>query len=152
MFSWAGIELTAVADDTGNLQQLFPNPFPTGSAATTPGSLRRKTADGILVSAQVETDGVLGGIIQIWDIAGDWVGANINTSDVITAAQLTTAIAAGRARLVWEQNFTGSSGASLKGTSARTFMFGLAGRFIGASGTCKLNLVVDGGCRLVEIA
>lgn len=151
MNPWAGISLTATTA-TGNLQQLFPTYFPAGSAATTPGSLRRKTANGTLLSAQVETDGILGGILQLWDIAGDWAGANINTATTITNAELVAAQAAGRAHLIWEQNFTGSSGASLKGTSPRTFMFGLAARFIGSGGTCSLNLSVDGGCRLTEIA
>ena len=43
---------------------------------------------GAVVSLQVETDGTNGGIIQLWDINGLDIGANVSFLDVITNAQL----------------------------------------------------------------
>ncbi len=148
MESWAGISLSFVAAN-GNLKQLYPTWCPVGvvPSAATNGQQLRGPVEGAIVSLQVETDGTNGGIIQLWDLNGADVGADVSSLDVVTDAQLIALQALGRAKLMYEQNFT-ASGITPPTTGPRSFQHGLAARFVGSAGACSLNLSVRGGFRL----
>lgn len=148
--AWSGISLSAVTS-TGNLTQLYPTWVSAGLTTTTAGSLRRHPCEGQLYSIQVKPDGTNGGIIEIWDLNGDDVGANVNTATTITNAELVTAQGLNLARLIYSQNFSGTVGAATTGTGFRPFQRGLAARFVAGAGSCELNLAVDGGQRKLEI-
>ncbi len=151
------VPLTGVAS-TGNVTQLYPTWVTAGvdPAAATNAQLIRKPSEGALHSIQIEPDGSNGGTIQIWDIDGSEFGINVSSATTITNTQLTAAIAAGKAKLIWEQQFTGTVGSGPVNASGifRAFMKGLAARFVSSAdpvaGTCNLNLVVSGGFRKVE--
>jgi len=149
--SWSGISLTAGAS-TGDLKQLFPTWFGTGDATNNTGDLKRKAVEGTLFYAQVETDSTNGGVIEIWDLNGEEAGANINTADAVTNAQLVTLQGRGRAKLLWSQDFTASAGATTASGFSIPVMFGLAARFVGAAGTCSLNMKVSGCARKQPIS
>lgn len=138
------VPLTAVAS-AGNLTQCYVDTNTPGSGATTSGTEVRKPTEGVLFRAEVATDGTNGGVIEVWDLNGADGGADVNTATVITDAQRAAAVTLGKARLIWTQNFTGSSGARMAITRAVPFMHGLAARYINGAGTCTLNLLVDGG-------
>ena len=109
-----------------------------------------------MIALQVETDGTNGGEIELWDINGKDVGADVDTATAITQAQLTAALALGKARIVYSQKFAGSSGARLALAHGVPFMHGLAARYINVVnaapvGTCELNLTVDGGFRKTQL-
>lgn len=147
--------LTCVAT-TGNVTQLYPAWVSAGvaKAGSTNGQLIRTPLQGALHSIQIEPDGSNGGKVEIYDIDGSEAGADVSSATAITNAQLTAAIAAGTAKLIWEQEFPGTVGSGPVNASGifRSFMKGLAARFSASSpaGTCKLNLVVDGGYRKTE--
>ncbi len=149
MEAWSGISLTAVADTTGDLQQIYPSWAPAGiaPASATNGQQIKGPSEGIMYSLQVETDGTNGGIIQIYDLNGLDIGADVSSATAITAAQLASLVTLGRAKLIYEQNFA-ATGVTPPTTSYRTFQHGIAARFISSAGACKLNLVVQGGFRL----
>lgn len=151
MTPWV-IQLNAVLAN-GNLTQLYPDSCTAGSGATTSGTLKRSPCEGVLVNAQVEPDGTNGGEIQLWDVNGADIGANVDTTNVITDAQLNTLIAAGKARAIYGQKFSGSSGSRLAIAYGVTIMHGIAARYVNtpAAGTLELNLVVGGCCRKTEI-
>lgn len=146
MESWAAVSLSAVTDATGNVTQLYP-PFAVAGvnpATAMLGQQIRSPLEGLLYSLQIETDGTNGGTLQIYDISGLDAGADVSSATVITATQLNAMITAGRAKIIYEQNFI-SSPETPVGFGYRNFMHGLAGRLISASGSCKLNMVVGGG-------
>lgn len=147
MTPWADLSVTAVADTTGALTQLYPASCTAGTGALTLGNLIRMPCEGTMVSLQVEPDGTNGGEIEIWDINGADCGADVDTATAITAAQLAAALALGKARIIYSQKFSGSSGSRLAIAHGVPFMHGLAARYInqGPVGTCQLNLTVDGG-------
>lgn len=153
MTPWVITALPAVAAATGNLTQLYPDSCTAGSGAISSGTLKRSPCEGVMVTCQVEPDGTNGGEIQIWDVNGADSGADVNTAAVITNAQLLILIAAGKARQIYGQKFSGSSGARLSIAHGVVFLHGLAARYINAGpvGTIDLNLVIDGGCRKTEI-
>lgn len=147
MEGWAGISLAGGAA-TGNLKQLYPTWAPVGVAPPgTAGQLLRKPSSGNLGSAQVQTDNLNGGVIELWDINGADSGANVSSLDVITNAQLVALQALGRAKLIWSQNFTASSGAVTAYTIGKEFLHGLAARYVQTNpgATCSLNLNIQGG-------
>lgn len=148
--SWAGVEVEGVADDTGDLTQLYPPWAATGAnpATATPANQVRQPCEGELTGLQVCTDGTNGGVIEIWDIAGDRVGADVSQATVITDVQLTAAIARGIARLLYRQEILGS-GETPPFPPYFRFMQGLAARWI-SSGDCTLNLNVNGGFRRIH--
>lgn len=148
MTAWAGIQVGFVGA-TGNLKQLYPTTAPVGTAkaTATPGQWVREPCEGELTGLQIMTDDTNGGVVELWDVAGDDGGADVSTSDVITNAQLTTAINKGQARLLYSQNVVGT-GVTPPNPSYFKFMRGLACRFVGAAGYVKLNLNVNGGFRL----
>lgn len=147
--------LTAVAT-TGDLTQLYPAWVSAGvaKAGSTNGQLIRRPLQGALHSIQIEADGTNGGTIQIYDIDGGDVGADVSSATAITNAQLTTLINAGKAKLIWEQQFAGTVGTGPVNAAGifRAFMKGLAARMTMQSpaGGCTLNLVVSGGYEKVE--
>jgi hypothetical protein len=118
------------------------------------GTEKRRPKGGALVTVQVETDGVDGGMIELFDCDGEELGADVNTLDVITNAQITAGIAAGSVRKMYEQSFVGSSGARLNIAPGTPFMKGLALRFSnsGPTGTMKATIVSDGGFMKVQIS
>jgi hypothetical protein len=150
MTPWANLSLSAVTS-TGNLTQLYPASCTAGTGANTMGNEKRGPCEGILVNAQVETDGIDGGLIELWDVNGADAGADVDTATVITNAQLAAMVAAGKARIMYAQNFSGGSGSRLAIAHGVTFAHGLAGRFVAAAGSCSLNLIVSGGCRKTQI-
>ena len=147
---WSGISLTAVADKTAALTQIYPASCTAGSGATSMGTLIRTPMEGVITNMSVESDGTNGGEIEIWDVNGDDIGADVNTSNVITQAQLTALLALGKARLIWSQKFLGSTAGRIPYAGTSNFVHGLAARYINAvvgvaTGVCDLNLTVDGG-------
>ncbi len=147
--------LTAVAA-TGDLTQLYPVTCTAGvaKAASTNGQLLRRPREGSLASIQVQPNGTDGGTIEIYDIDGAPWGADVSSATAITNAQLVVALAAGKAKLIWSQDFTGTVGSGPVNASGmpRQFMKGLAARFSNTTptGTCNLDLVVAGGFEKVE--
>ncbi len=148
------IPLAMVENDQGDLLQLFPdwatpgvNPF----APYASGLQIRRPNDGSLDSVQVQTDGTNGGVIEIWDINGLDAGIDVSspTSPFITNAVKDALKARGLAKLIYSQNFTGTSGATIPTTVKRLFARGLAARCIyGTTVTdeaCTLNLAVVKG-------
>ena len=97
---------------------------------------------------QVETDGTNPGTIELWDISGIEIGVDVSSAAALTAAQVSAAITAGKAKKIYEQNFTAAPTTPI-GIGYASFQKGLAARLI-SSGTCTLNLVVSGGCRKTE--
>ncbi len=149
--------LTAVAA-TGDLTQLYPAWVTAGVAksSSSNGQLIRRPLQGALHSIQVENDGSNGGTLQIYDIDGGQNGADVSSATAITNTQLVAALAATppRAKLIFEQTFSGTAGAQIVNAPGvyRAFLKGLAARFsnAGPTGTCTVNLVVGGGYDKVE--
>lgn len=147
------VSLNAVTS-TGNLKQVY-SPFCTAGAGTgASGSQKRRPVEGSLFLAEVQTDGVNGGTIEVFDINGALDGADVDTSDVITNAQLTAAIAAGRAVKMYTQQFAGSGTARLAINRGTRFSKGLALRFwnSGPTGSCTVNIQWEGGQEKIWIA
>lgn len=144
--AWSGISLGFVASN-GNVTQLYPTWMAAGVALATAsnGDDIRKPTGGKLEFVQVQTDDTNGGIIEIWDVNGEMAGADVSSAAVITNTQLLALITLGKAKLIYSQNFTSTAGAATPAAADRIFSFGLAGRFVGSAGACKLNLVVSGG-------
>lgn len=147
------------AASTGNVYQLYPSTCTPGvaKAGSTNGQLIRRPLQGAVHSIQVETNGVDGGTIELYDIDGGDAGADVSSGTTITNAQLTAAIAAGLARLIFQQNFVGTPGSGTVNAPGiyRSFAKGLAARYISdnitpTSSACTLNLVVSGGFWKVE--
>lgn len=149
MESWSGVPLAFAGASAGNLTQLYPTWAPAGEPKATAvnGDQIRGPIEGTLYSIQVESDGTNGGVIEIWDVNGADADADVSSLKVITDAELQTLITRGLAKLIYSQNFLGS-GITPPSAGPRSFQRGLAGRFVGTAGNCKLNLVVNGGFRL----
>lgn len=153
------IPLTAVAA-TGNVQQLYPVWVTAGvnPATATNGQLIRRPMQGACHSIQIESDGSNGGKVELYDIDGIELGIDVSSGTTITNAQLTAAIAAGKAKLIWEASYAASVGTPPANAAGiyRAFMKGLAARFSndaagpGPQGSCTINLVVSGGFMKVE--
>lgn len=153
--AWSPITLSNVAA-TGDLVQLYPEHVSAGSGATTAGTERRKPLSGVIYRAEVYAVSGVGGAIELWDVAGLDRGAsnNVDTGTTLTNAYLQAERAAGRAKLLWTQNFAGTSGARYPVFNQRVpFMKGLAARFIsGDTGDIILSIVADGGYTKQPIA
>ena len=143
--------LTIVASN-GNVTQLYPVPAGSGvnPATATPAQQVRQPCEGQLISLQVASDGTNAGILELYDISGHELGVDVSSATTITDAQLDAAIAAGNAKLILEQNFSGSGLTPWAAVGPARFMKGLAARAVGVSGTCKLNMVVQGGYRFLN--
>lgn len=134
---------------TGDVTQIYPSWAPAGTAyaSATNGQLMRYPCGGTLFNIQIETDGTNSGILQLYDVSGAELGADVSSATTITNAEITAAITAGTAKLIYEQNFASTPTTPIN-VSPRGFMKGLAGRFVSTGGQIKLNLVVKGGFRL----
>lgn len=143
---WAGISLT-IGVATADLKQLYPTYAAVGvvPATAVAGDQIRKSCEGTLVTLQVETDGTNAGTLELYDISGDDLGANVSTLTAITNAQLVAAIASGQAKLIFRQNFAGSGLTPWSPVGPRSFMKGLAARVVGLAGVCYLNMTVNKG-------
>lgn len=150
--AWSGITLTGVASN-GDVTQLYPAFCTAGVAksSSSVGQLIRKPMQGALHSIQLKPDGSHGGTLELYDVNGEDAGADVSSATTITDSQLDTLIAAGKAKLIYSQDFAGTVGSGVLNAPGlyRPFMKGLAGRFVG-SGTCELNLVVSGGFQKQE--
>lgn len=132
----------------GDFTQLYPDFAAAGDVwPGTRGDNIRTPMGGKLGALQVATDGASGGTVELWDVSGLELGIDVSSLDAITAAQMTAAAAAGKAKLVWKGEIAATVGAAPPWSSFRSFMKGLAARFTGAAATgyCVLNLSVEGG-------
>jgi hypothetical protein len=143
---------TSLVAATGVVQQLYPDYATTGvdPSTATPAQQVRMPTEGQLISLQVASDGTNAGILELYDINGHDLGINVSSANVITDTQLDTALAAGKAKLILEQNFAGSGLTPWSPVGPASFMKGLAARAVGVTGTCKINMVVHGGYRYLN--
>lgn len=148
MMAWSGLSL-AFGNASGDLTQLYPAVCPTGTdpSSAVSGNLIREPCECKLMSIQVQTDGSNGGVIEIWDVNGGDGGVNVSSAATITDAQLDALAARGLASLLYSQNVL-ADGSTPTAAGPRYANKGLAARFVAAAGSCKLNLVVEGGYRL----
>jgi len=153
------VNVTNVISSTGDLTQLYPSFTSAGSDALTLGALVRQPTDGVLLECAIYPVDAFGGILELWDLAGPLTGStNVNSGTAITNAQLTAAIARGRAKRIWSQSFKADSGLTTKKFTQRVpVMFGLAVRVVdnaggGGAGTqiYTLNLVCGGCYRITQ--
>jgi hypothetical protein len=150
--AWGTVSISAVTS-TGDLTQLYLDTCTAGSGATTMGTKVRKPMFGTLHHLEVKTDGTNGGTIELWDLDGNDGGANVNTGVLITNTQKNTAVAAGLARLMWSQNFTGATSAEFANNMVPVpFQHGMAVRYVNGTGSCTVNVVASGGFNKQEIS
>lgn len=133
----------------GVLTQLYPDSAAAGidPATATPSQQVRHPCEGTLIALQVKTDGTNGGTLQVYDINGWETGDDVSSATAITNAHLVTALADGRAKIIFEQNFAGSGLTPFTPIGPARFMKGLAARFVGSAGAIEVNLTVQGGYR-----
>lgn len=154
MQAWGGLALTNV-NTGGVLTQLYPNWLQSGSASAGIQT-RRRPNEGVLGRMEVVPQSGVGGVFELWDMSGQYSGANdVNAAASMTNAYLLAEIAAKRARLVWQVDFSGDLDGSNKLLGVRTvFARGLAARYVqsdpAGTNTVLINLVVDGGYQLWE--
>ena len=136
----------------GDVTQLYPASCTAGTGLNTAGTERRRPTGGTLFHAQFYAEGAAGGVVHIYDMAGLTEGAanNVDTADAMTNAFVAAEIAAGRGRLIWEQEVAAAAGSSKTLiTIPVPFVRGLAARFYTAGGpsaaTAKLTISADGG-------
>lgn len=148
MEGWV-VGLSAVTS-TGNLTQLYPAFASAGVApgAAVLGDQIRQPTEGTVFSLQVQTDGTNGGIIELWDINGADAGADVSSGTTITNTQKNTLVTAGKAKLIYSQNFLATPETPIY-MGYKGFQKGLAARFVGGAGTCTVNVVVKGGVRKI---
>lgn len=150
------VDLSAVVLTGVGTQIYYPTCTPGVAPSSSPGTQYREPIHGVLHSLEIEPDGSNGGELEVWDMNGRDGGADVNTAAVVTNAQIAAAIAAGKARLMYSQKFTGATGAVVRTVrgSAMPFQHGLVARFknVGGTGTISLNLMTSGLCRKIEIA
>jgi hypothetical protein len=158
MMPWV-CSVTNVLSTTGVITQLYPSFVAAGVDTTTLGSNVRQPVDGVLLECTVYPQQNFGGILELWDVAGNTVGSpNVNSGNTFTNATLTALIARNRARKVWETSFKADSGLTTKKFTQRIpIMFGLAARIVDNTGgggagtqTYLLNLVASGCYRIVQ--
>lgn len=138
---------------TGNVTQLYPSWVSAGAVPPgSPSAQIRMPTPCFVRSAQIKTDGANGGYIELWDVNGLDAGADVSSLNVITDTQLDALATAGLAKLLWDQNFTATSGASTPTMIGKQAMRGLAARFVGAAGQITLNIEVEGGYRKIATA
>lgn len=134
---------------TGNATQCYPNYAKPGEpiATAVPGQQVRYPMEGQIASLQCKTDGSTAFTLELYDLSGAEIGVDVSSSNVITNAELTAAIASGKARLIFDQNIAGDGLSPMSPVGPAGFVKGLVARAVGAaaSGTCALNLTVHGG-------
>lgn len=149
--AWAGLEVSAVTS-TGNLKQLYPTWCPAGvdPASATAGQSIRNPGNGEIYRVEVIPDGMNAGTIEIWDLSGVDVGANVSSADVVTNSQLTELQTAGKAKLLWSRAFAGDAGVQIINEIKTAFLHGLAARFVASAGICTLHISASHGYYLTE--
>ncbi len=148
MEGWGGLSLPVVTA-TGNLTQLYPNFAPAGAALPVPpGGVLRRPQGGRVGQMSIQSDGMNGGVIEVWDISGLDAVADVSSGTTITNAQLVSLKALGKAKLLWSQNFAGTPTIPAAGSLAFGFLRGLAARFVGTTGAMSLNIIAEGGYTL----
>lgn len=154
--AWGGITQTNV-NTGGVLTQLYPNWLQAGASGA--GVLtRRRPNEGVITRMEVVPASGIGGVFELWDMAGTLTGTNqVNSATSITNAFLLAEQAKSppRARLLWSVDFNGSLEGANKLLGVRVvFARGLVARYtqVAAPGTnsVTINLVVDGGYQLWE--
>lgn len=145
MEGWV-VDVTAVASN-GDLTQIYPTWC---SAGTAPGSAVnadqiREPTPARMSSFQVKTNSIDGGIIELWDINGLDGGADVSSLAAITNTQATALQTAGKAKLVYQQNFTADPDTPLVNKGPIFFAHGIAARFVGSTGTATLNFSIESG-------
>jgi hypothetical protein len=98
----------------------------------------------------METDGAQPFTLELYDISGHELGINVSSATAITDTQLDAAISAGKARLIYKQNFVATPVTPVPPIGPARIMKGLAARAVGVSGTCAANLVVQGCYRYLN--
>jgi hypothetical protein len=154
--AWGGISLGNV-NTGGALTQLYPNWLQAGSASAGVKT-RRRPNEGVISRMEVVPAAGIGGVFELWDLAGTLTGTNqVNSAASITNAFLLAeqARTPPRARLIWSVDFSGDLDGVNKLLGVRVvFARGLAARYIQAAtpGTniVTINMVVDGGYQLWE--
>ncbi len=152
--SWGSQDIGFVAAN-GVATQLFPATiigvgYTTTTAVWPPaatGLVRRPTA-GKLENITVSTDGVNGGIFQIWDVCGLDRGAVDNVNDQLT---ITNAYLVANGRKLWEIRLTGNAEQDyqlLMAIDHLEFYQGLACRFVAAAGTVTVTPMCEAGFML----
>lgn len=125
------VDVPLISSATGVLTQIYPD-WCTAGTAYAAGAEIRLPVDGILHEMTVYPLDAVGGIIEVYDIAGEYSGTNdVNTSNTMTNAYLTSQLNRERvkAKLIWKQEFKGDPGLTTKKFTQRTkFNFGLAVR------------------------
>lgn len=143
----------SIVTSAGDATQAYPVWATAGvdPASATPSQLVRCPCEGQLVSLQPETNGTNAFTLEVYDISGIELGINVSSASAITNAQLSAAISAGKAKLVFSQNIAGSGLTPITNIGPARFMKGLAFRAVAdtATGTCKVNAVVQGGYRYI---
>lgn len=153
--TWFSRSIAAVAS-SGVVTQLFPTALIRAggvgsdlvSTATYPpvgGGLVRRSTKGRTEKILVTPDGINGGIVEFWDVAGLDRGAsnNVNDSDTMTDAFVTA-----NGRLIAKIRITGTASQSSELAMYChhvEFDFGLAIRFVSGSGTIDVSPFVEEG-------
>lgn len=158
MQSFGNVTISNVATG-GDLTQLYPDNVVAGSGSTASQTSRRYPSGGVLYRVEINPKDAVGGIFELWDLAGESQGAsnNVDTGTAMTAAYLASKIARGKAKLLWTIDFKGDSGLNNKVFGVRVvYSQGLAGRYINdldavGSKLLALNIVSEGGFRVSNI-
>lgn len=158
MHSFGDVNLTNVATG-GDFTQIYPDTVVAGSGSLASQTMRRYPSPGVLYRCEINPSGSVGGIFELWDIAGESQGGanNVDTGTAMTAAYLAAKVAKKEARLLWRIDFKGDSGLNNKSFGTRTlFLRGLAGRYINdldtvGSKAIGLNIIAEGGFRVINI-
>lgn len=152
---WYSRSIAAVASN-GVVTQLFPTTLiraggvgsdlvSTATYPPSPGGLVRRPTKGRTEKVMVTPDGINGGIVEFWDVAGTDRGAtnNVNDSDTMTDAYVTA-----NGRLIAKIRITGTAPQSSELSSYIhhvEFNNGLAVRFISGDGTIDVAPFVEEG-------
>jgi hypothetical protein len=155
--AWGTRSISAVASN-GNATQLFPNDITaTVSTATYPpvggGNVRRAT-EGVLQKLHIVSDGVNGGLVELWDVAGLDRGSSNNTNDQLL---LSDAYLQANGKLIDTVRITGTGtdnySVSLNMENLQ-FNKGLAVRFVNATptGAVQVSPFVTSGFMVQYIA
>lgn len=147
------VKQLTIAGATADVTQLYPDYVPAGvdpSSAYAVGQQIRRPMEGTIINLSVQTDNSNAGVLELYDINGLELGADVSSSTAITNAELTAAISSGKAKLIHEQRFAATGLTPWDLTGPARFMKGLAARVVGAGGTCKLNLTTQYGYALTD--
>lgn len=146
--SWGVITIAAVGAG-GVATQLFPQYLPaTVSTAVWPpataGEVRRPTA-GKTENIFTDTDGTNGGVVELWDVAGQISGVTNNVNDQVF---LTDAYLTANGRKLYEFRVVGNADMPydlLMAIDHLEFSNGLAMRFLANAGTIKVTPMCELG-------